>query len=426
VKPARGPGFGGISGPAHAVTALLLGSATVLILEALTGLHGLGALGLLAGLQVSSVAIGRRSAILNRGRGQQPSVRIAVIGGAAVAERMRSDLGSASRRFEFAGRIAPPGGDDDSGRALAELDGLRQAVVEHGIGLLILSSSVPRLLVFDRLVSCCLDLPVKLVELTSFYEAVFGYVPISEMNVVWFQYLVDPYSRLPHRFVKRAIDLVGAALLAVPALPLCGVLMLVVRRDGGPGIFRQERIGEGGRTFTLYKLRTMRPSSGSDAQWAAIDDPRVTPSGRLLRCTHLDELPQLLNVLRGEMSLVGPRPEQPPVVERLERDLPFYQRRHLIRPGITGWAQIRCGYARSDLGSMWKHCHDLYYLKHRSIRIDLWILLVSVRLALLGAVRRTEVITKSTPPVEAATPQTLVDETAAQVFVGGNSPASPR
>ena len=421
----RDPGVSGISGWAHAFTALLLGSATFLILEALTGLRGIGALGLLAGLEVSSLAIGRASAIFKRGRAQQASVRIAVIGGAAVAERLRSDLGRASHGFEFAGRIAPPGDDDGSVRALAELDGLRQAVVEHDIGLLILSSSAPRLLVFDQLVRRCLDLPVKLVELPSFYEAVFGYVPISEMNVVWFQYLVDPYSRLPHRLVKRAIDLFGAAVLAVPALPLCGISMLVVRRDGGPGIFRQERIGEGGRTFTLYKLRTMRPSSGSDAQWAAIDDPRVTPAGRLLRCTHVDELPQLLNVLRGEMSLVGPRPEQPAVVERLERDVPFYQRRHLIRPGITGWAQIRCGYARSESGSMWKHCHDLYYLKHRSIRIDLWILLVSVRLAVLGAVRRTEVITKSRAPVQAAATQTLADENAAHVIAGGNSPASP-
>ena len=408
---------------AHAFTALLFGSAALLLLEALTGLRGIGALGLLAGLGVSSVAIGRAAAIFKRGRAHPPSVRVAVIGGAAVAERLRSDL-KASHRFEFAGRIAPSGNDSGSVRALAELDGLRQAVVEHGIGLLVLSSAAPRLLVFDQLVSCCLDLPVKLVELPSFYETVFGYVPISEMNVVWFQYLVDPYLPSPHRFAKRAIDLVGAALLAVPALPLCGVLMLVVRRDGGSGIFRQERIGEGGRPFTLYKLRTMRPSSGSEAQWAAIDDPRVTPAGRLMRCTHVDELPQLLNVLRGEMSLVGPRPEQPAVVERLERDVPFYQRRHLIRPGITGWAQIRCGYARSESGSIWKHCHDLYYLKHRSIRIDLWILLVSVRLALLGAVRRTEVITKSRAPVETAATRTLADQDAAQV-VAGNSPASP-
>jgi lipopolysaccharide/colanic/teichoic acid biosynthesis glycosyltransferase len=421
----RDPGFGGISARALACTAVLLGSATFLILEALTGIRGIGALGLLAGFEVSSAAIGRAFATFTRGRAQQPSVRIAVIGGAAVAERLRSDLGRASHRFELVGRIAPPGDAGGSVRLLAELDGLRRAVVEHGIGLLILSSSAPRLLVFDQLVSCCLDLPVKLVELPSFYEAVFGYVPISEMNVVWFQYLVDPSSRLPHGFVKRAIDVVGAALLVVPALPLCGILMLVVRRDGGSGIFRQERIGEGGRPFTLYKLRTMRPSSASDARWAAIDDPRVTPAGRLLRCTHVDELPQLLNVLRGEMSLVGPRPEQPAVVERLERDVPFYQRRHLIRPGITGWAQIRCGYARSESGSMWKHCHDLYYLKHRSIRIDLWILLVSVRLALLGAVRRTEVITKSMAPIEAAATQTLADHDAAQVIAGGNRPAAP-
>lgn len=425
MKPSRDPGFRGISGTAYACTALLLGSATFLILEALTGLRGIGALGLLAGVDVSSVAIGRASEIFKRGRAQQPSVRIAVIGGAAVAERLRADLARAPHRFEFAGRIAPPGTDDSSVGALAELDGLRQAVVEHGIGLLILSSSAPRLLVFDQLVNCCLDLPVKLVELPSFYEAVFGYVPISEMNVVWFQYLVDPRSRLPHRFAKRAIDLVSVAVLALPALPLCGILMLVVRRDGGSGIFRQERIGEGGRPFTLYKLRTMRPSTDSSAQWAAVDDPRVTPTGRVLRCTHIDELPQLLNVLRGEMSLVGPRPEQPAVVERLERDVPFYQRRHLIRPGITGWAQIRCGYARSESGSIWKHCHDLYYLKHRSIGIDLWIILVTVRLTLLGAVRRSEVIMRSSAPVEAAATQALADEDTAQVLVGGSSRASP-
>src|ERR1700729_2370967 len=301
---------------AHAFTALLLGSATFLILEWLTGLRGIGALGLLAALEVSSVAIERASAIFKRGGTQQPSMRIAVIGGALVTERLRSDLGRAPHRFEFVGRIAPPGADDGSTTSLAELDGLREAVVEHGIELLILSAAAPRLLVFDQLVGRCLDLPVKVVELPSFYEAVFGYVPVSEMNVVWFQYLVDPYSRSPHRFVKRAIDLVGAASLAVPALPLCGILMLVVRRDGGSGIFRQERIGEGGRPLTLYKLRTVRPSSGSTAQWAAIDDPRETPAGRLRRCTHVDELPQLLNVLRGKMSLVGPRPEQPAVVER--------------------------------------------------------------------------------------------------------------
>ena len=104
------------------------------------------------------------------------------------------------------------------------------------------------------------------------------------------------------------------------------------------------------------------------------DDPRVTRIGRLLRKTHLDELPQLYNILRGEMSLVGPRPEQPEFVEQLEEVLPFYQRRHLLKPGLTGWAQVRCGYAGSDVGSAWKLSHDLYYLKHRSMAFDLAII----------------------------------------------------
>jgi lipopolysaccharide/colanic/teichoic acid biosynthesis glycosyltransferase len=134
------------------------------------------------------------------------------------------------------------------------------------------------------------------------------------------------------------------------------------------------RIGEKGRPFALYKLRTMRIEADATAQWAAADDPRITRLGGFLRASHLDELPQLANVLRGEMSLVGPRPEQPEFVDRLERTVPFYQRRHLLRPGITGWAQIRCGYAGSDIGSAWKLCHDLFYAKHRSLGLDLLIL----------------------------------------------------
>ena len=123
----------------------------------------------------------------------------------------------------------------------------------------------------------------------------------------------------------------------------------------------------------------MRTGIVLDAQWASADDPRITGIGRLLRRLHLDELPQLINVLRGEMSIVGPRPEQPEFVERLEQGLPFYSRRHLIKPGITGWAQVRCGSAGSDVGSGWKLCHDLYYLKHRSMVFDLAILAETVR-----------------------------------------------
>ena len=115
--------------------------------------------------------------------------------------------------------------------------------------------------------------------------------------------------------------------------------------------------------------------AGDEAAWAQDDDPRATPIGRIMRRTHCDELPQLWNILRGEMSFVGPRPEQVAFVARLEPALPFYQRRHLIRPGLTGWAQVRCGYAGTDVGAAWKLCHDLYYLKRRSLFFDLLIMI---------------------------------------------------
>jgi lipopolysaccharide/colanic/teichoic acid biosynthesis glycosyltransferase len=165
----------------------------------------------------------------------------------------------------------------------------------------------------------------------------------------------------------------------VLSLPILAVVALIIRRDGGPVFFRQRRIGEGGQPITLIKLRTMNVDDGEEAQWASADDPRVTTIGRILRRTHLDEFPQIINVLRDEMSLVGPRPEQPEFVERLEELIPFYARRHLIKPGITGWAQVRCGYAGSDTGSAWKLSHDLYYLKHRSMAFDLAILGETVR-----------------------------------------------
>jgi len=124
--------------------------------------------------------------------------------------------------------------------------------------------------------------------------------------------------------------------------------------------------------------------SGDELLWAQVGDPRVTRIGRVLRRTHVDELPQIWNVLRGDMSFVGPRPEQVGFVAQLEAALPFYQRRHLIRPGITGWAQVRCGYAGSEAGSAWKLCNDLYYVKHRSLGLDVLVLMETVGALLVG------------------------------------------
>ncbi len=402
----------------------MLGATAIFALQGVAGLGEITAWGCLAALVAAFAAIDRMAVRHGLGRARGSPTRVAVIGGVAVAERLRADIDYAAHRFVLAGRLAVSADVGGSVRVLGAVAGLREAVVAHHIQLLILCPNGPREHVFEQVVSSCLDLPVQLIELDAFYEEEFGYVPISEINAVWFHYLCDPSARHPNRLAKRLVDLAGVALLALPALALCGLLVLLIRRDGRPAIFRQVRVGEGGRPFTLYKLRTMRPDGGA-ARWAAVDDCRVTRIGRILRCTHLDELPQLLNVWRGEMSLVGPRPEQAEIVDRLERGLPFYQRRHLIRPGLAGWAQIQCGYGRSYEGCLWKHCHDLYYLKHRSIRFDLWILALTVRLIVVGAIRRTEATARAGLPArEQASPAASeIVPTGAMEIVGAHCAA---
>jgi exopolysaccharide biosynthesis polyprenyl glycosylphosphotransferase len=407
----------------HAWFMVVAIAALVFVVTSVTGFTWAVTVGILAALLLLPAALEAILPARSSRRNGESRARIAIIGDARVARRLRDDLERGSRPYVFAGRIATLGDFASPGSVpiLARLGELREALIEHDIHLLILSPTTSREPVFDELVASCLDLPVQLVELSYFYETVFGYVPISEMKSVWFQYLLDPSSRFPHPLAKRAIDLLGAVLLGMLALPVCAILILLVRRDGGPGVFRQTRIGEGGEPFVLYKLRTMRPSSSTDALWASADDPRVTRIGRFMRRTHLDELPQLLNVVRGEMSLVGPRPEQPEFVERLERDVPFYQRRHLIRPGVSGWAQIRCGYARSDAGSVWKHCHDLYYLKHRSIGLDLWILAKTAALILRGGLGQAEDFTLQALPIETLAPQQSAVADGTRVVVGDPS-----
>jgi lipopolysaccharide/colanic/teichoic acid biosynthesis glycosyltransferase len=275
---------------------------------------------------------------------------------------------------------------DDGGAVpvIADLGALREAIVRERIDLLVLGSGVARLRVFDALEGC-LDLRIQLTELSAFYEDVFGNVPTADINAAWFAHLVDADARHPSPAAKRTLDVCLALALGVLTLPLLACAATLIRLDGGPPIFAQRRIGEGGRPFRLYKLRTMRVGSGDETMWAQESDPRTTHIGRFLRRSHIDELPQLWNVLRGEMSLVGPRPEQIGFVVRLEATLPFYQRRHLIRPGLTGWAQVRCGYAGTDAGAAWKLCNDLYYVKYRSLGLDLLLLIETVGLLTLGS-----------------------------------------
>ena len=307
------------------------------------------------------------------GRARPRPVRVAFIGTGEAARRLAADL---ERARVSSHRIV---GTVD----IAELSSLREAIVRDRIDLLVVGTGVSRLLVFDALAGC-LDLHVKYTKLSAFYEDVFGNVPTGEINIAWFAHLANADAPHPSAAAKRAFDVCAALALGVLMLPVLACAAVLIRFGGGPVIFAQQRIGEGGRPFLLYKLRTMRVGSGDEPDWAVENDPRTTLVGRFLRRSHFDELPQLWNVLRGEMSLVGPRPEQLGFVVRLEATLPFYQRRHLIRPGLTGWAQVRCGYAGSEAGAAWKLCNDLYYIKYRSPGLDLLVLLETVGLLILG------------------------------------------
>jgi len=186
--------------------------------------------------------------------------------------------------------------------------------------------------------------------------------------------------------LKRVIDVACALLLLVAAAPLAAVIALAIRLESpGPALFRQERVGQFGKPFVLFKFRSMRQDAEkAGPRWASANDPRVTRLGRILRKTHLDEIPQALNVLRGDLSFVGPRPERPCFVEMLRERIPFYDLRHYVKPGITGWAQVCYPYADSVEDSYEKHQYDLYYGRNVSLALDLRIL-ARTALTVVGA-----------------------------------------
>jgi exopolysaccharide biosynthesis polyprenyl glycosylphosphotransferase len=316
----------------------------------------------------------------------QPT-RIGVVGSAGTADDLRAELQAREiHSFVVVGHILWEDRVDDQfdrrvGPApLGTRGELAETVFSEQLDLLLIAPSVPRMTFFEEVESTCSHADVRVLELASFYERVFGHVALRAINAAWFQWVMHPrYSpRIPP--AKRSLDLFIASLVALVAAPFLAAAALAIKLEGGPAFYRQTRIGEGGRQFQILKLRSMRPADAdAPARWSSADDDRVTSLGRFLRRTHLDELPQIVNVLKGDMSIVGPRPEQPGFVESLEESVHFYSRRHTVRPGVTGWAQVRCGYAGSHEGTLWKLSHDLYYLKHRSVTFDLLILGETVR-----------------------------------------------
>ena len=226
---------------------------------------------------------------------------------------------------------------------------------------------------------------VPVTDLAGFYERVHGVIPIESLKASWLIYGAGFAQDGGRAFIKRSFDLCVASLLFVLTAPIMLLTALAVRLGSdGPIIYRQERVGRGGRRFTCLKFRSMANNAEADgvARWAAQRDPRITRVGRLIRATRIDELPQLFNVLRGEMSFVGPRPERPGFVDDLRQQINFYDVRHSVKPGLTGWAQVRYSYGASVEESRKKLEYDLYYVKNHSLFLDLLILFETVRVIL--------------------------------------------
>jgi sugar transferase (PEP-CTERM system associated) len=228
---------------------------------------------------------------------------------------------------------------------------------------------------------------VKVVELPTFFEREYRQVLLESLNPSW-MVLGDGFRKgFFANTVKRLFDLTVSGALFLLTLPIMLVAALCIYLESGlPVLYRQQRVGQGGRTFTLYKLRSMRNDAETDgtARWARANDDRTTWVGRLIRKWRIDELPQIFNVLKGEMSFVGPRPERPVFVDQLVKQIPFYALRHSVKPGITGWAQVRYAYGASVDDAVEKLQHDLYYVKNDSLFLDIMILFATVEVVLWG------------------------------------------
>jgi sugar transferase (PEP-CTERM system associated) len=315
--------------------------------------------------------------------------RVLIIGTGYTARMLARHIG---RQQDFAYRLV---GFVDEGEAevvrhddvLGNAADIRRIVTEQHVDRIIVGLSDRRgRLPIEELLSAKLS-GVRVEDATTTYERLTGKILIDDLKPSWLIFSDGFRASRLTRFVKRMLDLALALIGFILASPLMALTALAVRLESpGPVLYTQERVGENGRVFTVIKFRSMRTDAEQAGQpvWASDKDHRITRVGRFIRLTRLDELPQLWNVVRGDMSFVGPRPERPFFVEQLAREIPFYLQRHAVKPGLTGWAQVKYQYGSSIEDAMEKLRYDLYYIKHMSIFFDLTIVLDTVKVILFG------------------------------------------
>lgn len=305
----------------------------------------------------------------------QPEHRVVLIGDGPIAEEIAQRINHNPQLGYHLRRRLEGGLHDQAFTALDEI------IREENINLIVIPAHIKKNSAAAKKIYRNLARGVEVTDLAALYGSLFQKVPLSELEEVWFLENLTRshklYDSLKRPF-EAALALTLSVVLIVPAL----IIALLVRMtSAGPLFVRQRRVGQNEREFILYKFRSMRADAEqSGPQWSNDGDPRVTPVGRLLRFSHLDELPQLINIIRGELSFVGPRPERLEFVRQLKKTIPYYDLRHLVRPGLTGWAQINFRYGSTSDDAYEKLQYDIYYLKNYSFWLDVSILIKTARL----------------------------------------------
>ena len=315
--------------------------------------------------------------------------RVLIVGTGADAAMVARDFNeSKTMQRNVIGYVATPqeapGAALELGKAQV-FDGsasIVDLVFKHGIDEIVVAvrdqrgGTVP----MDQLLACRIR-GIPVLDLAGCFERARAEVPLDSLKASWLIYGTGFEQGKVRHAVKRLVDIIGSSILLVLAAPVMAFAAIMVHLTStGPILYRQERVGFGGKVFMCLKFRSMRNDAEKDgvARWATKNDSRVTPIGAFMRKTRIDELPQLFSVLRGEMSLIGPRPERPSFVAELRKHIPFYDLRHSIKPGLTGWAQVRSGYGASIEDARRKHQFDLYYVKNNSLVLDLLVLIETV------------------------------------------------
>ncbi len=319
-----------------------------------------------------------------------PKRRVLVLGNGGEAEEVIRLLHDArDRTIQYAGLYpVVPDRDTPHGNRRIDHEHLLRTVRELRVSEVVLAVRERRggVLPLRELLDCKLK-GVTVMDLTSFYEREMGILKVDNLRASWLIFSQGFDQGLFRDMVKRSFDVLASLMLLAVALPLMLVAMIaIVLESGRPVFYRQERVGQGGVPFTILKLRTMVQDAEKDGtpRWAGQNDARITTVGAILRRTRIDELPQLFNVLRGDMSFVGPRPERPYFVRQLLEEIPYYDVRHSVKPGVTGWSQVRYPYGASVEDALAKLQYDLYYVKNHSLFLDLLILIETVQVVLLG------------------------------------------